>query len=49
MVIIVLITTISIIMIISIMMMMNMIKVITSPFQEVTSTIFDSIDLRSHM
>jgi len=46
-VIIVMITTISIIMIISIMMM-NTIMVMMPLPQEITSVIFDSIDVKSH-
>ena len=49
MVIIVMITAIRIIMIISIMMVKNMIMVMMSPYQEITSAVFDSIDVRSHM
>ena len=49
MVIIVMITTISIIMIVSILMIMNMIMVMMSPSQEITSAIFDSIGVKSHM
>lgn len=50
MAIILMITNISIVMIISIIiMMMNMIKLMMLSSQEITSAIFDSIDVKSHM